>query len=130
MPDDLSGIVPLLAAVAAGAIVVLLGRSLLPWQRNRSQPVLSVAARVVSRRTNVASHHRLEEAGGGHIRSDTSYYVTFQVESGDRLEFQVDGREYGMLAEFDTGKLTFRGTKYLGFERSPARETPARTLGY
>lgn len=45
------------------------------------------------------------------------YYVTFQFESGDRMEFQVYGSEYGMLAEGDEGKLTFQGTRYLSFER-------------
>ena len=47
----------------------------------------------------------------------TTYYVTFQVESGDRMEFTVEGSEYGMLIEGDHGKLTFQGTRYLGFER-------------
>jgi hypothetical protein len=39
------------------------------------------------------------------------------VESGDRMEFEVPDTEFGMLAEGDTGKLSFRGTRYLGFER-------------
>ena len=47
----------------------------------------------------------------------TSYYVTFQVESGDRMEFRVSGSEYGTYIEGDTGKLSFQGTRYLGFER-------------
>ena len=45
------------------------------------------------------------------------YYVTFQTERGDRMEFQVSGTEYGMFAEGDTGRLTFQGTRYLAFER-------------
>ncbi len=44
--------------------------------------------------------------------------MTFQVESGDRMEFSVTGSEYGMLAEGDTGKLSFQGTRYLSFERN------------
>ena len=52
----------------------------------------------------------------GHI--STSYYVTFQVESGDRMEFAVTGAEYGLLIEGDQGALTFQGTRYLGFQRS------------
>ena len=48
----------------------------------------------------------------------TSYYVTFQVESGDRMEFSVSGAEYGMLIEGDRGRLSFQGTRYLGFERT------------
>jgi hypothetical protein len=33
------------------------------------------------------------------------------------MELQVDGSEYGMLVEGDQGRLTFQGTRYLGFER-------------
>ena len=47
----------------------------------------------------------------------THYYATFEVESGDRMEFELRGSEYGLLAEGDLGKLTFQGTRYLGFER-------------
>ena len=47
----------------------------------------------------------------------TTYYATFQVESGDRMELEVDGSDYGMLVEGDMGKLMFQGTRYLGFER-------------
>ena len=49
----------------------------------------------------------------------TSYYATFQVESGDRMNWSVSGTEYGMLAEGDMGRLTFQGTRYLSFERGP-----------
>ena len=56
-------------------------------------------------------------AHGFHSSSSTSYYVTFEVESGDRMELSVSGSEYGMLAEGDTGTLKFQGTRYLGFER-------------
>ena len=28
-----------------------------------------------------------------------------------------DGSDYGMLVEGDIGKLSFQGTRYLGFER-------------
>ena len=69
------------------------------------------------------THHSHANAGdlsgthGYHSTSSTSYYVTFQVESGDRMELPVSGREYGMLAEGDIGKLTFQGTRYLSFER-------------
>ena len=48
----------------------------------------------------------------------TSYYDTFEVESGSRMELAVSGEEYGMLAEGDRGRLTFQGTRYKGFERA------------
>ena len=55
-----------------------------------------------------------------HTHTATSYYATFQVESGDRIEFLVSGTEYGMLAEGDRGMLTFQGTRYLNFRREGA----------
>jgi len=50
--------------------------------------------------------------------STTTYFTTFEVESGDRMELKVPDKEYGMLVEGDEGKLTFQGTRYKGFERN------------
>lgn len=43
--------------------------------------------------------------------------VTFELENGKRLELGVKDPEYGMLAEGDRGRLSYQGTRYLGFER-------------
>lgn len=105
-----------------GTIIVSLVRSVGQWNKNNNSPRLSVDATVVGKRQDV-SYHRHHNAGdatgmhGTHTTSSTRYYVTFQVESGDRMELMVDGMEYGMLIEGDSGKLTFQGTRYLGFER-------------
>ena len=69
-------------------------------------------------RDRVHAYHHAGTGGAGHTGSSTDYYVTFQVESGDRMEFAVSGSEYGMLAEGDQGTLTFQGTRYLSFERT------------
>lgn len=52
-----------------------------------------------------------------HTSTSTSYYITFEVESRDRTELYVRSDEYGLLVIGDYGKLTFQGTRYLGFER-------------
>lgn len=80
------------------------------WNHNNKQPKLNVVAHVVSKRTEVSG-------GGENSSSSTWYYLTFQVESGDRMEFSVNGREYGMIAEGDIGELTFQGTRYHSFLR-------------
>lgn len=89
------------------------------WKRNNASPVLTVEATVVTKRADV--HHYHHNAGTNdmhHSSSSTTYYVTFEVSSGDRMEFQTKDTEYGLLVEHDTGKLTFQGTRYLGFERN------------
>lgn len=106
---------PLTFLLVFGVILTVVIRGIGTWHKNNKAPRLSVAAVVVSRREDVRSHH----SGGEHssFHHSTSYYVTFQVESGDRLEFLVHGHEYGMIAEGDMGRLTFQGTRYLSFER-------------
>jgi len=52
-----------------------------------------------------------------HTTTSTRYFATFQVESGDRMELQMNGQDYGMLVEGDRGRLTFQGTRYLDFQR-------------
>lgn len=99
-----------------GIWMFTLGKGIKQWSKNNASPVLTVEAAVVSRRTNVSHHHSADSNEMMHT-SSTHYYVTFQVESGDRMELAVDGSEYGMLVEGDFGKLTFQGTRYLGFER-------------
>jgi archaellum component FlaF (FlaF/FlaG flagellin family) len=89
------------------------------WNRNNNSPVLTVDATVVTKRADVSYYHN--DAGTDnmhHSSSSTTYFVTFEVASGDRMEFQTKDTEYGLLVEHDTGKLTFQGTRYLGFERS------------
>ena len=74
--------------------------------KNNNSPLLTVPAKVVSKRMHVRGEH-----------SRTTYYVTFEVQSGDRMELLVDGNEYGMLVEEDLGLLSFQGTRYVSFER-------------
>lgn len=87
------------------------------WNRNNRAPRLEVAATVVSRRTEVSRHTHHHGDGHVHHAASTRYYATFQVSSGDRMEFSVPGREYGLLAEGDAGTLTFQGSRYLSFLR-------------
>mgnify|MGYP002520837827 CR=1 FL=1 len=88
------------------------------WKRNNNSPRLTVEATVVDKRKDVSyHHHHTGNTMGTMNTSSTSYLITFQVESGDRLVLRVSRDEYGMIVEGDTGKLTFQGTRYISFER-------------
>ena len=110
----------LVFVLVLGSIIVTLIRGVGEWNKNNQSPKLTVPAKVVSRRTAVSRHHHHQRNGMHHTHTATSYYATFQVESGDRIEFLVSGTEYGMLAEGDSGELTFQGTRYLNFRREGA----------
>ena len=104
---------PIIFVMVFGMIILQFVAGIGTWHKNNQSPRLSVSATVVAKRTDVTHHHN----GDNMATHSTWYYATFQVESGDRMELQVSGREYGMLAEGDIGKLTFQGTRYLSFER-------------
>ncbi|MBQ7005573.1 MAG: DUF2500 domain-containing protein [Clostridia bacterium] len=102
--------------IVIGVFAVTFIRGIMQWNKNNHSPRLTVDARVVAKRTNV-SHHHHGGVHGGHSGSSTTYYVTFEFESGDRLELKLQGYDYGMIVEGDNGKLTFQGTRFLSFER-------------
>ena len=105
----------LMFLLVLGIFAFTLGKSIRQWNKNNHAPRLTVEARVVAKRHDVSRHHG---AGDHHHHHTTNtYFATFEVESGDRMELQLQGHEYGLLIEGDKGKLTFQGTRYLGFER-------------
>lgn len=116
------GILPVLFFIVFGLVIIIFivtaVRGLAQWNRNNNSPVLTVDARVVAKRTSVSHHHHHHNDSMHHTSTSTYYYVTFEFESGDRLELHVPGSEYGYLVEGDMGRLTFQGTRYKGFERS------------
>ena len=114
---------PLVFLVVLGMILFTVVSNLRTWGKNNASPRLTVPATVVAKRTNVSRHHTffffdMSCSECYTSTSATTYYVTFQVESGDRMEFEVDGSDYGLLVQGDIGKLSFQGTRYLGFERN------------
>ncbi len=74
--------------------------------KNSNSPRLTVSAKVLDKRMRVRGDH-----------SRTTYFITFEVESGDRLELQVYDKDYGLIIEGDQGNLSFQGTKFLDFQR-------------
>ena len=75
-------------------------------RKNDNSPRLTCEATVVTKRTKVMGDH-----------SRTTYFATFQFESGDRLELEIPRDRFGYLVEGDNGKLTFQGTRFLDFQR-------------
>lgn len=122
MFEMLNFIFPIMFVIVFVMILFSFVQGIHTWNKNNHSPRLTVSAVVVTKRENVTHHQHansgdMSGAHGFHTTTSTTYYVTFQVESGDRMEFCVSGTEYGMLVEGDTGRLTFQGTRYLAFER-------------
>ena len=98
-----------------GTMVYIFVKNISTWNKNNNSPRLTVTAKIVAKRTKVFHN---QQSDGFSTTTSTSYYVTFEVKSGDRMELSVAGKEYGQMAEGDVGELSFQGTRYLGFERN------------
>ena len=101
----------LVFVLVISAIIFAVVKGISTWTWNNQQPVLTLSARVVAKRTETRGM-------GDDSPVRTSYYVTFEVPGGERKEFGVSGHEYGQLAEGDAGTLTAQGTRYQGFARA------------
>ena len=95
-------IFPLIFLLVLGMFIFMFARGKHTWHNNNHSPRLTVPAKIVSKRQSTM-HHSHPNAGdisgahGYHSTSSTTYFITFQVESGDRMELSVSGTEYGML---------------------------------
>ena len=94
-----------------GTFIGIAVRGIMEWSKNSNSPRIPEQARVVAKRTYTSGNT-------GDASASTTYYITFEFLSGDRKEFYVPYREYGMIAEGDDGVLTFQGTRFISFERN------------
>ena len=97
----------LVFGLALAIIVGSLIQSARTHRQNNNSPRITSEALVVTKRAHVRGDH-----------AHTTYFATFQFESGDRLELQIPYDRFGYLVEGDKGKLTFQGTRFVSFERS------------
>jgi hypothetical protein len=108
------------AVIIVGVIIFSIFSGIKQWSYNNKQPVLTVFSKVVSKRSKVSTSNN-NQNDHMHSSTSTTYYTTFEVESGDRIEFSMQDREFGLLAEGDQGKLSFQGTRYLSFNRETSK---------
>lgn len=113
-------IFPLMFFLVFGLIFFQIISGLRTWNKNNHSPRLHVDAKIIDKRGDISRRRHTSGANGSmsHTHTSTTYYVTFEVTSGDRMELQVPSSEYGYLIIGDEGKLEFQGTRFLSFNRN------------
>jgi hypothetical protein len=121
MPEEvgLLSVLPTAMLVFGGIVVVILVavfatvtvRGVGQWRRNNASPVVTTIARVVTKRGEL-------HGGTGESRARTAYFATFEMPTGERCELALPAREFGLIADGDTGQLTYQGTRFKGFART------------
>ena len=117
MLDTMNVVIPIFVmamfVLVIGVFLFVLFQSISRSRRNAKSPRITAPASLVAKRYSVRAGSAASGAGHAYGR----YYMTFEFESGDRMEFAVPSDIYGLSVEGDRGKLTFQGTAFLGFER-------------
>ncbi len=92
-------------------------RAIKNYISNATSPILDVAAKVVGKRTQVTRHAHHGQHGHMHHSTRTQYFVTFELDDGERIELVSNGKQYGQLVEGDIGMLTYQGEWFKNFDR-------------
>ena len=104
---------PIIFVMVFGMIIFQFVTGIGTWHKNNQSPRLSVSATIVAKRENI-THHSHANAGdlsgthGYHSTSSTSYYVTFQVASGDRMNCRLLAVNMECWRKATLGNLRFR----------------------
>lgn len=106
-------------AVIFGILIVGMFKGMMEWHSNNQQPIQTVPAMIVAKRAHVWG-------GGGDSSAHTTYYVTFELTTGERREFVVPSNVYGLLAEGDQGQLSLQGTRFKDYTRSARAQLPVQ----
>lgn len=108
------GAFPIIFFLIFGIVILgfifAIGKGISQAAANKTKPVETVPARIIGKRPHTWG-------GSGDSSAHTSYYVTFELEGGERMEIPVNDNFYGMHVEGDTGMLTHQGTHMISFER-------------
>ena len=115
---DLSVYVLIGLIISGITLAYIIARFLSERKKFKNSPIINERAFVLSKRTitrgkihNDKQNDRITE------RISTGFFVTFQFENGDRMEFEISEKRYGVLIENDIGLLTYQYTKLINFER-------------
>lgn len=73
---------------------------------DKGKPIIPTQAKVVDKRTHVRGDHAF-----------TTYYATFELENGERLELEIPSNKIGYIVEGDHGILSFQGELFVSFTR-------------
>ena len=108
-----AGFIGLVIAGMIAMFVIGAVKSARQGMANNAAPEVSALARVVDK--------RIQLSGGGESTVREEHFVTFEQSTGERFELTVPPADYGLLVVGDSGSVTMKGTRYLGFQRELMR---------
>ncbi len=106
-------------ALIVGTIIINAIKGISEWSNNNKQPILDINCKVVSKELvfHILTHILQILVVFIMVVLVTLHIMLLLNLKVKRTKFSVNGKEYGMIAEGDYGKLKFQGTRFLEFNR-------------
>lgn len=103
--------------IMIGTFIFIIISNSAKYAKNKSSPILTTRAKVVTKRTNLSHYDSMnDDISSSHAY--TTYFVTFETDAGQRIELTLSDKDYGMLADGDIGELIYQGEWFKGFKRN------------
>jgi hypothetical protein len=87
------------------------------WTYGKSRPIVTVDARVVNKRYKTFHDAQVFGDMVPSYTFSTSFFITFEIDKEEKLEFSLTAVEFKNITEGDVGKLSYQGNRFLAFER-------------
>jgi len=88
-----------------GILLLIITIPIVEYNKNEKQPVITTDAVLLTKST--------QQLGRGF----SSYHLTFEITSKERISLKVDHQKYALFIEGDKGTLTYQGSRFITFER-------------
>lgn len=98
--------------IILGVIVFQIVKGIHQWHKNNQSEIITSFVFVRDKRNH--AHH--------HVNQNTSHtshthFITFEFDNKERQEFRIKPDLFGLISIGDVGYLTFKGTRFIEFER-------------
>lgn len=107
------GFLDFLFPLFAFIFIAIILYQIIEFLRNESAPEISVPATLVDK--NMRSSSNVD--ANGISNQSISYYLLFELENGERLEFMVGHGKYKLYVIGDTGILRYQRKRFNSLDR-------------
>lgn len=105
-------IIPIIIGVIFVIVIGTLIARFVHFAAQKTKPVIEAGAMLIDKR-----EHIWRSGGVNDVSTHTSYYATFELENGQRMELAIPDHKIGLIVKGDTGMLSYQGTLFVAFNR-------------
>ncbi|WP_027632396.1 DUF2500 domain-containing protein [Clostridium hydrogeniformans] len=93
-------------------LVLIIVKGITTYIKNENSPIVSTKAPLIKKKRDRHTHTDVN----GVMTTNETLILVFQLDTGSEVSFNVGGRIFRNISEYQWGILTFQGTRFLKFQ--------------